>query len=117
MFAKSVICLLILAGALGASARAECTAPVASPIPDGATATEAEMLAAMKAFKQYDAQANLYMKCLEEETEKAIAKRLSDRTSLKDRQVQAHNAVIDELQAAAGRFNKQVRIFKERPKG
>ncbi len=110
--------MMTLAAALCApAAQAECTPPTPSEIPDGATAGEAEMIAAMKAFKQYDAAASQYIKCLEEETAQLLAKRSpSERGSVKAKQVELHNDTIDALQAAATRFNKQVRVYKDRTK-
>jgi len=74
------------------------------------------MLAAMKAFKQYDAEATAYLKCLETETLAAIAKRSGERIALKEKQMEGHNSTVEKLQANASKFNKQVRIYKERPK-
>jgi hypothetical protein len=117
MSAKSSKNCVALVLALSAfRAQADCSPPTPSAIPDGATASEQEMLAAMKAFKQYDAAANAYLKCLETETLAQIAKRSGERASLKDKQMEAHNATVDTLQSNAGKFNKQVRIYKERPK-
>ncbi len=100
-----------------ARAAAECTPPMPSEIPDGTTASETEMIAAMKSFKQYDAAAMLYLKCLEEQTASAISKRPpTERGGLKAKQVEMHNAVIDALQDAANKFNKQVRVYKDRAK-
>jgi len=107
-----LLCVLAPLGAV----TADCVRPSPSPIPDGTTATEQEMVAAMKAFKQYDALASAYVKCLEAETAAQIARSSGERQLLKQKQMSYHNAAIDELQAAAGRFNKQVRIYKERAK-
>ena len=53
MSAKSSKSGLALVLALSTqSAQAECTSPTPSTIPDGYTASEQEMLAAMKAFKR-----------------------------------------------------------------
>lgn len=74
------------------------------------------MLAAMKAFKQYDADTTAFLRCLDDETAEAIAKGGGDKRSLKEKHLEAHNETVDRLEAAATRFNKQVRIFKERTK-
>src|SRR5262245_22759370 len=113
MFIRSVVGVSLLLGALCASTvHAECAVPTPSAIPDGLTATEQEMLVAMKAFKQYDAATTAFLKCLDDETAEAIAKGAGDRRSLKEKHLEAHNATVDQLEAAASKFNKQVRIFK-----
>jgi hypothetical protein len=91
------------------SAHADCPFPKApDTIPDGKTASEAEMIAAMNAFKAYDADVQNFKKCLDEEGKKGgtmahkamAAKKLA--------------AVQDDLEAKAKQFNEQVRIFKAR---
>ena len=89
---KSGLALVLALSAL--SAQAECAPPTPSTIPDGSTASEQEMLAAMKAFKQYDAEATAYLKCLETETLAAIAKRSGERIALKEKQRSAANAIV-----------------------
>lgn len=113
---SSKVCLALVLAVSAPGAHADCTPPTPSTIPDGSTANEQEMLAAMKAFKQYDAAANAYLKCLETETLAAIAKRAGERNALKEKQMHEHNQTVDELQSNATKFNKQVRIYKERPK-
>jgi len=82
-----------------------CTLPPApSKVPDGTSATEAEMVAAMQTLKHYNTDVDNYVKCLEFE---ANQNRLS-----RDEQTRQHNAAIDGLQAIAAKFNEQVRLFK-----
>jgi hypothetical protein len=104
-----------LAVALGAAtAQAECAFPKApDTIPDGRTATEAEMIAAMQAFKAYNDAVTAYGACLEEET-KSKAAGTAQLMQLKTMQAKKHNAAIDELQTKAKLFNEQVRVFKAR---
>ncbi|HEY8508364.1 MAG TPA: hypothetical protein VIL32_08410 [Steroidobacteraceae bacterium] len=84
---------------------AECVLPPApTKIPDGNTATEAEMVAAMQTLKRYDGDVNTYLKCLEFE---AKQNRIT-----KDDQSRKHNQAVDLLQSIANKFNEQVRIFK-----
>ncbi|MDY6948618.1 MAG: hypothetical protein SXG53_23190 [Pseudomonadota bacterium] len=104
-----------LALALGvATAQAECAFPKApASIPDGKTASEAEMVAAMSAFKAYNDEVTAFGACLEEET-KSKASGTAQLMQLKTMQTKKHNAAIDELQAKAKLFNEQVRVFKAR---
>jgi hypothetical protein len=82
-----------------------CTLPPApSKVPDGTTASEQEMIAAMQTLKQYNTDVTNYVKCLDFE---ANQNRLSH-----DEQARQHNDAIEGLQAIAAKFNEQVRVFK-----
>ncbi|GFE79383.1 hypothetical protein GCM10011487_13830 [Steroidobacter agaridevorans] len=97
-----------------ATAQAECAFPKPpASIPDGKTASEAEMVAAMQAFKSYNEEVNAFGACLEEET-KSKAAGTAQLMQLKTMQTKKHNAAIDELQTKAKLFNEQVRVFKAR---
>lgn len=99
------VCFALLAGLFAWPAFADCTTPVApTKVPDGATAPETEMVAAMQTLKRYDTDVNTYVKCLEFE---AKQNRLS-----KEEQSRRHNAAMDALTAIAAKFNEQVRVFK-----
>ncbi|HEY1284187.1 MAG TPA: hypothetical protein VGE96_06870 [Steroidobacteraceae bacterium] len=99
------VCFALVAACSALPALADCTAPVApSKVPDGSTAPEAEMIAAMQTLKRYDADVNTYVKCLEFE---AKQNRLS-----KEEQARRHNAAMDSLTSVAAKFNEQVRVFK-----
>jgi len=117
---------LTLALALGAAAhaRATCIYPQSpAPPPDGATATKDQMIAAAKDFKRYNGEMNSYLDCLKLEIDAATpkdSKKLSpDEKKAADEQqkilVQKNNAAVDELTAAVGHFNEQLKIFKARP--
>jgi predicted outer membrane protein len=104
----------LLLVACGMTAHAECAFPKApATIPDGKTASEAEMVAAMQAFKSYNEEVNAFGACLEEET-KSKAAGTAQLMQLKTMQAKKHNAAIDELQAKAKLFKEQVRIFKSK---
>ncbi|HVY83169.1 MAG TPA: hypothetical protein VG994_19440 [Steroidobacteraceae bacterium] len=101
------MCFALIASCCALPAMADCTAPVApTKVPDGSTAAESEMLAAMKTLKQYDTDVNTYVKCLEFE---AKQNRLS-----REEQARRHNAAMDSLTQIAAKFNEQVRVFKAR---
>ena len=65
---------LLLTGLLSASfAHAECIYPRApSSMPDGASATEQEMIDGMKAVKEYNNQVTAYVNCLDMEMQARI---------------------------------------------
>ncbi|HEY7639913.1 MAG TPA: hypothetical protein VH814_09330 [Steroidobacteraceae bacterium] len=96
------------------AAHADCPYPKAPTVmPDGKTASEAEMLDAMKAFKAYNEEVNAFGACLDEET-KTKAAGTVQLMQLKTLQMKKHNAAVDELQTKAKVFNEQVRLFKAR---
>jgi hypothetical protein len=99
----------LLAAALlfSISASADCVLPAApSRIPDGHSANEQEMQAAIRTLKQYNDDVDEYMKCLEFEQRRNL---ISFGDKEKDRGV-----AIDSLSAVVGHFNEQLRIFKSR---
>jgi hypothetical protein len=99
------MCFALIAGCFTLPAVADCTAPVApTKVPDGSTAAEAEMVAAMQTLKRYDTDVSTYIKCLEFE---AKQNRLSH-----EEQVRRHNQAADSLTQIAAKFNEQVRVFK-----
>jgi hypothetical protein len=107
-------CVAALAFVVAGAANADCAFPKPpATIPDGKTASEQEMVAAMAAFKAYNEEVNNFGKCLDEET-KSKAAGTGQLMQLKTMQAKKLNAAIDELEAKAKLFNEQVRIFKAR---
>jgi hypothetical protein len=99
------MCFALIASGCALPALADCTTPVApTKVPDGATAVEADMVAAMQTLKRYDTDVNTYVKCLEFE---AKQNRLS-----REEQARRHNQAMDALTQIAAKFNEQVRVFK-----
>jgi len=89
------------------AAQADCVLPPApSKIPDGSTASEQEMITAMQTLKEYNADVDTYLKCLQFETKQ-------NRLSAGD-QEKMHNTAVDTLQKVAAKFNEQVRTFKSK---
>jgi hypothetical protein len=106
--------LAIVSVAFSLTAHAECPFPKApASVPDGKTASEAEMIAAMQAFKAYNEEVTTFGTCLEQETKDRSAG-TAQLMQLKTMQTKKHNAAVDELQAKAKLFNEQVRIYKAR---
>lgn len=114
---------LLLAGLLSAGfANAECVYPRApSSMPDGATATEQDMIEGMKAVKDYNSQVTGYLNCLDMEMQARIDAAGADAPAdqiaqIKAIQTKRHNAAVEELEAHATRFNEQVKAYKSREK-
>jgi hypothetical protein len=110
--------IALLLAAASSIAAADCVYPKApQKIPDGKTATEAEMVEAMSAFKQYNSDVTSYSACVDKETAEKI-RDAGNSTSLilqiKTLQSKKYNAAVDELQEKAKAFNEQVRLFKAR---
>jgi hypothetical protein len=105
MIRGKTLCLALIASAFTLPAFADCALPTApTKVPDGATAVEADMVAAMQTLKRYDTDVNTYVKCLEFE---AKQNRLS-----REEQARRHNQAMDSLTQTAAKFNEQVRVFK-----
>ena len=110
----AIAALGIALASFSIAAHAECTYPKApAQIPDGKTASEAEMIEAMKAFQAYNDGVAAFGSCLDQET-KTKAASTAQLMQLKTLQMKKHNAAVDELQAKAKIFNEQVRIYKSR---
>jgi hypothetical protein len=97
---------------------AECPYPTPpEKIPDGNTASLDDMVAVKKAITTYDAAIGVYLDCIKQEHEDAVAKggdKLTDKQKedLDHIETQRHNAAVAQLQGVADRFNEQVRIYK-----
>jgi hypothetical protein len=111
----------VLAGLLVmAVASAECSYPKApTGLPDGATATQDQMVEGMKTIKEYNNQVTAYLTCLDTEMNTRIEAAGPDAPPEQVEQIKAihtkrHNAAVEELEANAARFNEQVKVYKAR---
>ena len=111
--------LLLSSAALAADPN--CTYPAAAgPVPDGATATKEQMLAAKNDTARYNTEMNVYLDCLKAATDKltpADPSKLSpDQKKKVDEQLKAlvakNNTAVDELQVVVGKFNDQLKAYK-----
>ncbi|MBS0376383.1 MAG: hypothetical protein JSR73_17520 [Proteobacteria bacterium] len=114
-------CLVAL-GTLGVASTsvAACKYPVApSSIPDGKTASKEEMIAAQSAVKQFLADMDVYLKCVDDENPPAAAgtKLTDEQKKAQDAaervRVQKHNAAVADEEAVAERFNTQRKAYNE----
>ena len=114
---KASAILGVLAICLSNMALADCAFPKGpDAIPDGKSASEPEMIAAMAAFKQYNADVDAYVTCLETETEAKIKETsaASAILQLKAIQQKKRSSASDERVSKVNNFNEQVRAFKAR---
>jgi hypothetical protein len=116
---KSAIISLVGVVSLGLSmaASADCAFPKApDAIPDGKSASEADMITAMSAFKQYNIEVDSYLTCLDQETSDKIRETAGAGAimQIKALQQKKRGSATDERQAKVENFNNQVRAFKSR---
>jgi hypothetical protein len=103
-----------------ASAYADCPYPHApGSIPDGRTATRDQMIAAQKTVKQYTADMDDYLKCMDSATPKdsditpdMSAAQKQAITKQIQMGVEKHNAAVTDEEAMAARFNEQLKAYK-----
>ena len=112
----------IAAAALAPAAYADCSYPPApTHLPDGSTATLADMLAAQKVVQSYNEQMTAYLSCIKLERDSRVAQ-AGDKLTKQQKQeleaieIQKNNAAVDQLHSVADQFNAQVKIFKARDK-
>ena len=104
---QALIAVALAASLAAPAAFANCRLPPApSKIPDGATASQQQMVTAMQTIQEYNHDVQTYLQCLNFEVRQ---NQLSP-----DNQVTLHNAAIDQLQQIASEFNHQVVIFKSK---
>jgi hypothetical protein len=96
---------------------AKCPVPSAPTVPDAASASLAEMVAAGKAFKAYDAATVTYTQCVDASIDQVQhqagpSAAEGDLHRLNEFGLTAHNTAIDQEQSLADKFNAQVRLYK-----
>jgi hypothetical protein len=110
----AIASLGILLASFSLAAHADCSYPKSpAAMPDGKTASETEMIEAMKLFKTYNDDVAQFGVCLEHETKNKAAG-TAQLMQLKTLQMKKHNAAVEELQTKAKLFNEQVRLYKSR---
>jgi hypothetical protein len=111
--------------ASGFAAHAACVYPQAPQnIPNGATATKDQMLAAQATIKEYSkAVQDVYLPCLDTELAAQIAaldpadpEHAQKELALQSMQAKKHNAALDELTAIAGRWSEEIKAFNDASK-
>jgi hypothetical protein len=112
----SCAAMLALLGA--AAANADCIYPqVPTAIPDGATASYEDMVAAHQAVKDFDADIRTYNTCMELD----VKSRLEDgnldegsRATLVNQLAERNDAAVDHAEFVVSQFNEQLRIYRAR---
>ncbi len=105
----SISAAALLTGMLAINAHAACDFPANVEVPDGKTATEAELVAAQSVVKQYMANVESYLVCIDEEAKALGPEITEDQIRIRDMR---HNAAVDEMERLAADFNAQIRAFR-----
>jgi hypothetical protein len=93
---KALVILSLLAGLVSVPVFADCSAPPVPSVPNGATASRDDMLAAQRAIKAYDVATQDYLDCMIKNGG-STAKQAKAMSVLRD---------------VADRFNAELRAFK-----
>jgi hypothetical protein len=102
-------CLLAFFASGYCIAAAACEAPPPVPLPDGATATREQMLAAQAQVRAYQTAMNEFLACVDSELEAEGEQAPEEFKSL---MVARHNAAVAEMEGVADAFNTQLRAFR-----
>lgn len=95
-----------------------CDYPQPPEIPEGATASKEEMVAASKAVKAYQGDMVSYRECIDAESTATVAELEigeADEETIKNNKMAAakkYNASVDEEELIVARFNEAVRAYK-----
>ena len=88
---------------------AVCPYPEKVSVPNGATASNDEMVNGQTLVKQFMAEMEDYLDCLDREEATIAEKQTPD---AKDLHVQRHNAAVDAMEKMAAKFNEEIRAYK-----
>lgn len=112
---KSVVSVAILFFAHSALA---CEYPSRVDVPDGATASKEDMIAAQRGVKAYMAAMDEYLNCIEGDEAAAVLSLGDDVDEDAKRQRadmfnKKYNAAVEQMNLVAEEFNVQVRAYKD----
>lgn len=93
----------------------KCSLPAkATGIPDAATATEAEFLAAQVAVREFDAAVTAYTRCLADEHTRLMREQPASGQALDVARAELNNAAVDQSETLVGEFNEALGKFRNR---
>ena len=111
---KSTISAFLVIGSFCYSqfALSDCNYPkMNTDIPNGATATMEEMVAAQTGFKAYNADMNDYLDCLDNELAQ-VSENLDIYPDIKKHNNKKYDAAVDVLTETADTWNEAVQAYK-----
>lgn len=106
----SLLIISVCATSLTPSAYAACVYPESVKVPDGATSTTEQMVDGQTRIKQFMAEMEEYLDCLDQEEADLGREPTEEELQMHN---QRHNAAVDEMEAVAAEFNEQVRAYKK----
>ena len=115
---KFLLPLSLLTALVAAPAFADCTAPSNEvKVPNGASATKDEMVAAQHAVKDYNAAVKDYIDCITKEMDAKVAAggdklNDADRQKISKEYADMQNAAVERVQKVADKFNVELRAWK-----
>jgi hypothetical protein len=108
---KLMLAVSVFAVFAAAPSFASCVAPDATvQIPNGATATKEEMLAAHKEVVAFDAAVKSYSDCLTQDLADKIAAG-GDKKKLPAQYAKLNDAQVEKVQQLADKFNAELKAF------
>ena len=110
MLRNNLFLIVGIAAIVISPSHAACNYPEEARIPDGATATTEDMVNAQALVKQFMADMEAYLECLDQEEASIPEKQTPEAKAL---HLQRHNAAVDTMEAVAAQFNEQIRAFKK----
>jgi hypothetical protein len=105
-----------MAGLIAAPLALACDYPEKNvSIPDGANATQEEMVAAQQAVRTYIEALTEYQECLDAEKVRLVqaAAEEEEKQKLTAMYNSRHNAAVDDMEQVAAAFNEQVKRYKD----
>ncbi len=110
-----------LAATAASGLQAECEYPDEAIIPDGAASTYEEMRDSQTFIKEYMAEMEVYINCLEQDYSSQAYEPIDESELTSDEHpvnqgelhLQQRHSAIDTMESVAARFNEQVRTFKK----
>ncbi|HTW75416.1 MAG TPA: hypothetical protein VMD56_10910 [Steroidobacteraceae bacterium] len=114
---KTTYALAAIAALSVSPVYAACNSPGPAPhIPDGATATANDILAAQKSLQDFDQATNTYLDCIKKEHDAALAANPGISTVQADKidsdESKKHNAAVEMLNSTISKFNASVVAYK-----
>ncbi len=105
--------LFFATGAFAQSAD-DCNRPTGpSSIPDGSTATEAQLVETQGLIRDFAEAAQSYLDCMEPVVALYQDSKKREDKEMHQQLVEMYNSMVDELQATVDQFNQAIRDFRE----
>lgn len=105
--------LVGLSGVASAQTGDFCNRPWPVVVPNGLTATKAELVETQRGVKKYMEGGDAYLACLKREEDLVPEDPYANTEELADIRARKHNAMFDEMEVVAARFNQALAEFNQ----